>query len=68
MFFRRGVGAGRWLEARIALFAVGALLALVGMGLRNDWVIGTAGVILAAGILLGLVARRADRKAERREV
>lgn len=58
MFFRRGVRADRWLHAKITLFSVGALVAVVGMAMRNDWVIGVAGLILAAGVLLRFVPRR----------
>ena len=53
MFFRRGVSRDdRWLQAKLWLFGVGALVALVGMALEIDWLIGAAGVILLAGILL----------------
>lgn len=52
MFFRRGVEADRWLQAKMWLFSIGALLALVGMFLENSWVIGVAGLVLVAGFLL----------------
>lgn len=57
MFFRRGVRNDEWLSARIALFTAGALLAVVGMVLRNDWVIGAAGLVLAAGIAVRFIPR-----------
>lgn len=57
MFFRRGIRADQWLSAKIALFTAGALLAVVGMVLRNDWVIGSAGLVLAAGIALRFLPR-----------
>ena len=53
MFFRRGVAEDdRWLELKMWLFSIGALLALLGMLLENDWVMGAAGVVLLAGFLL----------------
>lgn len=55
MFFRRGVRDDGHLPTKIALFTVGALIALVGMALRNDWVIGLAGIVLAAGFLLRFI-------------
>lgn len=58
MFFRRGASSGRWLHVRMGIFGVGALLALMGMGLHHDWLIWAAAIVLASGILLGLVARR----------
>ena len=61
MFFRRGMSAGRWLQAKMWLFSVGALLALIGMSLKNDWVIGAAGVVLLAGFMLRFLP---DRDAE----
>lgn len=63
MFFRRGVADdGRWLQAKLWIFSIGALLALVGMFLENDWVIGGAGLVLATGLLLRFLDRGdADR-------
>jgi hypothetical protein len=59
MFFRRGVSDtdDRWLQVRLWLFGVGAVLALLGMGLQNDWLIGAAGLVLAGGILLRFTPR-----------
>lgn len=58
MFFRRGVSEDdRFLRAKLWIFSAGAILALVGMGLQNDWLIGGAGLVLAAGIVLRLVGR-----------
>ena len=60
MFFRRGLGdePDRWLTAKLWLFGIGAILALLGMGLANDWLIGAAALALVAGLLLRLVSRR----------
>ncbi|MEJ2503349.1 MAG: hypothetical protein P8177_08560 [Gemmatimonadota bacterium] len=53
MFFRRGVSENdRFLQAKLWIFGAGAIVALIGMGLQNDWLIGIAGLILAAGIAL----------------
>lgn len=53
MFFRRGVAEDdRWLEAKMWLFSIGALTALVGMLLENDWVMGVATIFLLAGFVL----------------
>lgn len=57
MFFRRTGRADRWTSARVALFTVGALLALAGMLLENDWVIAAAALVLVAGIALRFVGR-----------
>ena len=64
MFFRRGVsGEDAWLQAKIWLFSIGAMVALLGMGLENDWLIGAAGIIL----LIGFVLRFFDRGGEEEE-
>lgn len=60
MFFRRGIRHDRWLETKIALFSLGALLAVVGMALTNDWIIGAAGLILGAGFILRFAPRADD--------
>lgn len=59
MFFRRGVSDDdQWLQAKLWIFTVGALLALLGMGLRNDWLMGAAGLVLAIGVVLRFVSRK----------
>ncbi len=57
MFFRRTTRDDPRLPAKIALFTVGALVAIIGMILENDWVIAAAAVILLAGIALRFVGR-----------
>ena len=52
MFFRRGIRDDRWLGLKIAFFSVGALLAVVGMSFRNDWIVAAAAFVLFAGFLL----------------
>lgn len=65
MFFRRGVaGDDRWLEAKMWLFSIGALLALLGMLLENDWVMGAAGVVLLGGFLLRFADRSGEEETE----
>lgn len=56
MFFRRGVAEDDpWLQAKLWLFSIGALLALLGMFLENDWLIGAAGVVLLTGLVLRFI-------------
>ena len=58
MFFRRGVADDDpWLDVKLWVFSVGALLALLGMGLQKAWLIGVAGIVLGAGVLLRFVRR-----------
>jgi hypothetical protein len=45
------------LVPKLWIFGIGALLALLGMALENDWLIGGAGVVLAVGIVLRFVRR-----------
>ena len=52
MFFDRGRRAGRYLEWKVRLFSVAAVLALMGMYLDSSWMTVTATVILLAGLLL----------------
>lgn len=53
MFFRRGVAEDDpWLRPKLWLFSAGALAAVVGMAMENDWLIGGAGVVLGIGVLL----------------
>ncbi len=52
-FFRRGSERrGRWLTAKLWLFAIGAAVAVAGMSLDDARVIGAAIAILAIGLLL----------------
>lgn len=57
MFFRRGISHDEWLQVKLWLFGTGAILALLGMALHNDWLMGLAGLVLAAGILLRFLNR-----------
>ena len=61
MFFRRGVADDDpWLRPKLWLFSIGAILALLGMGLENDWLIGAAALVLLAGLLLRFLKPRQD--------
>lgn len=67
MFFRRGVADDDpWLQAKLWLFSLGALLALMGMFLENRWVIGGAGLLLGAGVLLRFIPGPREDGAEDR--
>lgn len=61
MFYRRGPNASgtRFLVARLWIFAIGAVLAVVGMVLGNDWIVWVAAAVLVSGVILRLVASRA---------
>ncbi len=44
--------AGDYLEWKVRIFTVGAVLAAAGMYLQEDWLVGVATVVLAVGVLL----------------
>ncbi len=44
--------AGRYLEWKVRIFALGATLALGGMYLNQRWLVGVAILVLAAGMAL----------------
>lgn len=54
MFFRRDRSDDDWLQIKMGIFAVGAVLALLGMGLGNDWLVGAAALVLLSGVALRL--------------
>ena len=59
MFITRSPKPARsHLEWRIRLFGMGAILAVVGMGAEQPWLINVAIGVLAVGFLLGLLVRR----------
>lgn len=63
MFFRRGLGApDPWLKPKLWLFTLGALLALLGMALESEPLIGVAGAALAAGLLIRFLPAPQDRE------
>lgn len=51
-FMDRSKRAGRFLEWKVRFFAVGATLALGGMYLDKQWLVGVAILVLAAGMAL----------------
>ncbi len=58
LFFRRSDDGAPWLHARLWLFGIGAAIALAGIALDDDRVIGAAILILAVGFLLRLLPGR----------
>jgi hypothetical protein len=66
MFFRRGVSGDDdpWVTEKIWVFTVGALVAMVGMLLDNNWLMGAAALLLLAGVVLRFVPRGRDGDGE----
>lgn len=62
MFFRRGVSGtdDPWVNQKIGVFSVGAILAMAGMLLDSGWLMGVAAVLLLAGVLLRFIPRGDD--------
>ena len=60
---RQRRGTDRWLELKLALFAIGAALALLGFALRREWLVDVAIGVLVVGFLLRLLRRRAPENA-----
>ena len=58
MPLRSSRSGARFLEWRIALFALGAVVWLTGLLIENRAVTGAAIVIFLAAVVLGLAARR----------
>jgi hypothetical protein len=52
VFHDRGRKAGRYLEWKVRVFGVAAVVALVGIYLENRWMTGAAIVLLLAGLAL----------------
>lgn len=52
MFFDRSRRAGRYLEWKVRLFTLGAVLAVVGMALNQSWMTWAAIAVLVAGMML----------------
>jgi hypothetical protein len=57
LFVDRSPRDDRFLEWKIRLFSVAAVLALVGIYLDERWMTGTALVVLTAGLLLRFLPR-----------
>jgi hypothetical protein len=55
LFLDRSRGSRPHLELRVAVFVVGALLALGGMYLETRWLVGLAIFVLAAGMLVRFI-------------
>lgn len=52
MFFDRSRRAGRYLEWKVRIFTLGAVLAVVGMATNQSWMTWLAIVVLGAGLIL----------------
>lgn len=52
VFLDRGRKAGKYLEWKVRLFGVGAVLALAGLYLDERWMTGLAILVLLAGMLV----------------
>jgi hypothetical protein len=55
MLLDRNRRAGKFLEWKVRLFSVAAVLALAGIYMDNRWLTGSAILLLLAGLLLRLV-------------
>jgi hypothetical protein len=55
---KRSNRRGRFLEWKVRIFGVGAVLALVGMYLGERWMTGFAIVVLLAGLVIRVVLER----------
>lgn len=54
--------AGVWLEWKVRLFTVGAVLAVAGMAMEEDWLVWTAIGVLGAGFILRFLPHPADEQ------
>jgi len=52
VFFDRSRRAGRYLEWKVRLFTLGAVLAVVGMAMNQSWMTWTAIGVLVVGMML----------------
>lgn len=64
MFFDRSRRAGRYLEWKVRLFTLGAVLAVVGMALNQNWMTWGAIGVLVAGMMLRFLPSREMGEAE----
>ena len=68
MFITRSQKPSRsHLEWRVRLFGMGAILAVVGMGAEQPWLINVAIGVLGVGLLLGLLARGGISREEKED-
>ena len=60
----RNARSGAYLEARMVLFTLGALLALAGMASERVWLVWVATIILLLAFVLRFGSRTTDRSTE----
>ena len=60
MFFDRSRRAGRYLEWKVRLFTLGAVLAVVGMATGQSWMTWVAIIVLAGGMMLRFLPSGTD--------
>jgi hypothetical protein len=60
LFLDRSKRAGRWLEWKVRLFAVAAVLAMSGIYFEERWMTLGALAVLLGAMLLGFVGRRGE--------
>ena len=64
MLFDRARRAGRYLEWKVRLFTLGAVLAVVGMAMSQDWMTWVAIVVLVLGMALRFLPDRGGQSVE----
>ena len=64
MFLDRSRKAGRYLEWKVRLFTLGAVLAVVGMAVNQRWMTWVAIVFLLAGLVLRFLPDGSERMNE----
>jgi hypothetical protein len=64
VFFDRSRRAGRYLEWKVRLFTLGAVLAVVGMAVDQVWMTWAAIVVLIAGMVLRFLPGGREREAD----
>jgi hypothetical protein len=62
LFFDRSRRAGRYLEWKVRLFTLGAVLAVVGMATDQTWMTWAATAVLVTGMLLRFLPGGRERE------
>ena len=61
---REARGEDPWLNAKVAIFCIGAVIALIGVATNTSWVITVAIGVLIVGFLMRFLRPRGDRPHE----